>query len=1067
MIPELFDREPTDEPLRIWSVGCATGEEAYSLAMLIVEEAERRDWSRPVQVFASDLHERSLKRAREGFYPGDIQTDVSHERLQRHFTSENGGYRVRKKVRELVVFSPHNLLSDPPFSRLDLVVCRNLLIYLQRDIQPDVMGLFHYALKPDGLLVLGSAEALDSSDLFSVENKAACLYRRRNVAASEPRLPVFPLHHRSELKTAGPPDESYVEPVDFGKLHHRLTERYAPPSVLIDSDNRIIHLSAQAGRFLYHPGGEVTSSIFQLVREELQLELRAVVAEARERREEVTGEPILVHFESEVHTVIIRVRPATEIDHKAYLLILFDEQPRATVSPPDSHDEPEPQTDRDRERIRLLSSELDHSHQRVRKVVEEYETSREELRSSNEELQSSNEELGSTLEELETSKEELQSMYEELQTVNQENRHKVEELSQLSSDLQNLLAAIDIATLFLDREFRILRFTPKVGELFNFRMTDRGRHLSDFTHRLGYPELLDDAKQVLNKLIPIEREAQDEQGRWFLTRVLPYRDSNERIAGVVITCIDISSRKRAELALRASEERFRIATDAVNGVIYEHDLESGRVQWTSGLPKVSGYELDEAGTSIQWWWERVHPDDRPVVDRDYLAGNKVEREFRLRHKAGHWVHLWDQAMVVPNASGQPTSVIGCAVDITAQREFEESLKKSQATAEAANRSRGEFLANMSHEIRNPMTAILGHADILYERLDDPDNLHCLDIISRNGHFLLEVINDILDLSKIDAGHMVVARKPARLAEIVGDAISLMGVRAREKRLSLNIEFEGLLPEYIETDVVRLRQVLLNVLSNAIKFTDQGSVRLIVRADDQQNRLVFAVVDTGIGISEEKLSQIFDPFTQADTSATRPFEGTGLGLAISRRLAQALGGELSVETTLGEGSTFYLSIDPGNLASARRTHLKFEESPQSNNTERSESIRGTILLVDDRDDIRFLAQRLIERAGGAVVTAANGHEALSVVAGERGEAIDLVVMDMHMPEMDGYEATRQLRARGFNKPIIALTANAMVGDRHECLQAGYNDYVAKPIDSATFVSKIARKLNTSNQTAMQL
>lgn len=471
IIPRLFDGKQGKDVVRAWSVGCATGEEAYSIAMLLLEEASRRESPCDIQVFASDLHRRSLERAREGFFPGDIDQDVSSERLRRFFHKENGGYRIAKEVRDLVVFAPHNLLSDPPFSRLDIICCRNLLIYLERPLQRDVIELFHYALNPEGTLLLGSAETLDSSELFRPEDKRLCIYRKRNVPGPEPRLPVFPLVRRSpaEAPQVAP---MRVEPMAHETLHRLLLERCSPASVLVGPDNRLLHLTKNAGRYLVHPGGEVTSSVLKLVRGELSVELRSLLQSSRDSKQDTSSVPIPVRFNGHPEPIVIRVIPAQEAEYEGFALVIFEEQQAGQSFGPmpagrETDGESSP-------RVAQLETEVQIAKQRLQTVVEEYETAQEEMKASNEEFQSNNEELRSTLEELETSKEELQSINEELHTVNQENRHKVEELAQLSSDLSNLLAATDIATLFLDRDMRILRFTPKLGELFNVRVTDRG-----------------------------------------------------------------------------------------------------------------------------------------------------------------------------------------------------------------------------------------------------------------------------------------------------------------------------------------------------------------------------------------------------------------------------------------------------------------------------------------------------------------------------------------------------------------------------------------------------------------
>jgi two-component system CheB/CheR fusion protein len=555
VVPTLFEGRSANDDVRVWSVGCATGEEAYSLAILLMEEAARRETPPRIQVFASDLHESSLRRARDGFFPGDIEADVSPERLARFFGKEDGGYRIRKEVREQVVFAPHNLLGDPPFSRLDLISCRNVLIYLQREVQDEVVGLFHYALLPTGYLVVGTSETIGDSELFGVVDETHHVHRRRNVRAREPRLPVVPPPRPPTL--ARMPARTTDAPAAYGALHQKLVERFAPPSMLLGPDERVVHLSENAGRYLVHPGGEPTTSAAKLVREELRIELRSALHAVQETGGPFRSKPIPVAVNGDRRFVVLRVSPAGEPEQKGFTLVTFDEQPaadplpgpadgatdaarRGSGAPPDA-------------RVRELEEKLELAEHRLQRLIEESNAAQEEMRAGHEELQSSNEELRSTMEELETSKEELQSTNEELQALNQENRHKVEELLQLSGDLQNLLTATEIATLFLDRHSRILRFTPKVGELFNVRPVDRGRPLSDLTRRLGYDALDRDVEEVLRTLVPVEREVQDEGGRWYLTRVLPYRSTDDRIEGVVITFFEITERKRAEEALREAK----------------------------------------------------------------------------------------------------------------------------------------------------------------------------------------------------------------------------------------------------------------------------------------------------------------------------------------------------------------------------------------------------------------------------------------------------------------------------------------------------------------------------------
>lgn len=675
IIPALLDGRGPDDTVRVWSVGCSTGEEAYSIAMLLLEATARMAAPPMIQVFATDLHDVSLRRAREGLYPELIGSNVSPERLHRFFVRETDGYRVRKDVREVVVFAPHDLLRDPPFSHIDLVSCRNLLIYLQRELQRQVIELFHYALDPGGVLVLGTSESVDRSELFAADSeKKLCIFRRRDVTAPDPRLPVFTASG-SRRPALDPP--SGMPARGFGQLHEKMVERYAPPSVLVNGDQSILHYSDQAGAFLVHPGGEPTTDIVRLVRDELRIELRAALYTAKEQGAPSTSRPVKLVVGGEARDVVIRVRPADDDSGlQGLYLVIFDDVRVFQQSDDESASSRSPQTE--------LETELDITKQRLQALIEEYEVSQEEMKASNEEMQSTNEELRSTLEELETSKEELQSVNEELTTLNQENRHKVEELRILSGDLQNLLIGTDIATLFLDRQLRIMRFTPRVGELFNIRNSDRGRPLSDLTHQLGYANLNDDAHSVLDRLVPIEREVQSYDERWFLSRVLPYRTSDDRIDGVVITFIDITRRRRAELALADSEQRLRLALAASRMGAWTLDLDSDEFTYDERVAEIFGLS-PEGGTDLPTIvGEVVHPDDRPALQTAISQaaagadGAGFSVEARLVGRRSGWVLVSGKGYVSRDDPDNLGALAGTVLDITDRKETEEALERRVA-----------------------------------------------------------------------------------------------------------------------------------------------------------------------------------------------------------------------------------------------------------------------------------------------------------------------------------------------------------------------------------------------------
>ncbi|MEZ5818747.1 MAG: chemotaxis protein CheB [Hyphomicrobiaceae bacterium] len=546
VLPVLFNEN--DETIRVWVPGCATGEEAYSIGMLLLEEAGRRQTRPELQIFATDLDNGALSSAREGAYSTAIEVDVTPERLGRFFTREGNVYRVRKELRDLVVFAHHSLLKDPPFSRLDLVSCRNLLIYLERDLQRQVCSAFHYALRPGRFLLLGSAETADATPgQFRPLDREHRIYqsvdRLGTRGASLPPMLLSP--SVPTLPVALPPARTAQQSELV--VHLSALEELAPPSILVDQEHRALHLSETAGRFLQPTGGTPSTNISHLLRPELRLDVRAGLHRALDRGETTTSLPISVQFNGSPHRVIVQVRPVSrkEDPPRSLAVVFFID----TGAVGDS-DASWPPVENESVATAQLEEELKVTRERLRATHEDYEATNEELRAANEELQSINEEYRSTAEELETSKEELQSMNEELQTLNSELKLKLESVSRAHSDLQNLMSATEVGTLFLDTSLHIKRFTPKLAELFNIAATDEGRSITNFTHQLKYDDLEKDAKTVAAELTPLEREVESGSGRWYLLRMRPYRTLEDKIDGVVVTLVDITERRESERRLR-------------------------------------------------------------------------------------------------------------------------------------------------------------------------------------------------------------------------------------------------------------------------------------------------------------------------------------------------------------------------------------------------------------------------------------------------------------------------------------------------------------------------------------
>ena len=556
VIPRLFDDKGAADTIRVWVPGCATGEEAYSIAILLLEEAGRHEIRCGLQVFASDLDDSALIVAREGRYPIAIEADMTEERLRRFFIREGDHYRVTRELRDMVLIAKHSLLKDPPFSRVDLISCRNVLIYLDREVQQQVCATFHFALHRAGYLFLGSSESADSPvGAFRAIDRESRIYQRTSAPAEvrvTPRTGALafglePLPPR----TMAP----FRAPIEAG-VHREALERLAPPSVIVDESYRVVHLSEHAGRYLQPSGGTLTNDITELAREELRFDIRAALHRVFAHNEASLNGPIGVRFNGSARRVYLQTRPLhTEPAASRSAIVFFFEGEALGEASLTSTKIEEQATD---EQTQQILQELQFSQSQLRASREEYEGANEELRAANEELQSVNEEYRSTTEELETSKEELQSINEELQTVNSELKTKLEIVSRAHSDVQNLMAATDVGILFLDPKLRINRFTPRISDLFNIVAGDEGRSITDFTHHLDYDDLAADARKVLRDLTATEREVHGKDGSWYLTRLKPYRTVEDKIDGVVVTFVDIGGRRRAEDALRESESRMRI-----------------------------------------------------------------------------------------------------------------------------------------------------------------------------------------------------------------------------------------------------------------------------------------------------------------------------------------------------------------------------------------------------------------------------------------------------------------------------------------------------------------------------
>jgi two-component system CheB/CheR fusion protein len=566
-LPSLLEGLPEGATLRLWVAGCSTGEEAYSLAIILREYLTQQNRRITVQIFASDLDSRAIETARAGLYPIGIAGDIAPERLHRFFTKEDGSYRVKKEIRDLVVFATHNVLTDAPFTKLDLLSCRNLLIYLEAKAQHTLLPLFHYALKPKGLLFLGSSETIGGFEsFFAVIDRKWKLFSRTAEPGIFPRLEHFPggvMKGITETHADSDVSLAIARPATIPDLIQQLlVRRYAPAAVVVNGRGEVVYIHGHTGAYLEPAPGQPTHQLLEMAREGLQHDLALALHQAAGREDEVMRRGLRVRANGVVTLVNVTVKKIAEPEAlQGLFLVTFDQvrtdqtagrkgaPARAAASPKKSESG--------------LMRELDFTKQRLQQTVEALQTSNEELRSTNEELQSTNEELQSTNEELETTKEELQSLNEELVTVNSELQGKLDALADAHDDLQNLMNSTEIATIFLDNDLCLKRFTMEAKRVSNLIAIDVGRPLSDIVSKLADNRMLEEAQDVLQTLVVKEREVQATDGSWFLMRILPYRTSKNTIDGLVLTFQDITKMKYAEQVVQTARG---LAADIVDTV---------------------------------------------------------------------------------------------------------------------------------------------------------------------------------------------------------------------------------------------------------------------------------------------------------------------------------------------------------------------------------------------------------------------------------------------------------------------------------------------------------------------
>ncbi|MBA4066593.1 MAG: chemotaxis protein CheR [Isosphaera sp.] len=1017
VLPRLLSTLGRDDDFRVWVAGCATGEEAYTLGMVVQECLDTLPRSVGVKIFATDAHRASLDVAGAGVYPADSLAAMTPTRRERFFVPKGDAFQVAPDLRKQVVFAQHNVLKDAPFTRLDLIVCRNLLIYFLPPAQKKVLSLFHFGLKTGGALFLGPSEGPgDLADEFDTVNARWKVYRKRRDVRlpTDVRLPVplaahaiVPPADRPAGAAAAPPDAPLTAVLDM------LLDECLTPGILVNDRRQVVRTFAGASRFLDLRDGWFSADLLDAVRPELRPVLAGALPRALGESVPVTFKGLPVRLPDGDRVIDIRVKPVrARRSADTYALVTLAETggPAAPAAAREMD-----LGEASREHVLSLEADLRSAKESLQATIEELETSNEELQATNEELTASNEELQST-------NEELHSVNEELYTVNGEYQKKIEELTELTADMENLLASTEVHTVFLDRDLCVRKFTPKVADAFNLLPQDIGRRIDHFTHSIDHPGLLDDLRAVLATAAPVERQVRDRRGHWFLLRVLPYRAAGA-VAGVVLTLIDIGRVKEAEAdAWRKNEQLAGILRNSPNWVFVK-DVGGRYLLADEAFKRLVG--CDPVGKTAHDLFPQDVADALTAQDARVLrTGVPDETEVVIPHPDGEHTYL-SVMFPVRDEAGAVTGLGGIRTDVTA-------LKRAEREAREAVAQRDRFLAVLSHELRNPLAAVVNATSVL-ARLDlAAEPARWFGVVERRARHMARLLDDLLDVARIAQNKVEVRRAVFDLGGTVGDVLEEVRRVFDERRVRLSVARpDGPLP--VLGDPARLQQVQVNLLTNAAKYTpDGGEVWYALGAEGGE--AVVRVRDSGVGMSADLLARAFDLFVQADDTLDRSGGGMGVGLTLVRAIVELHGGRVTANSDgPGKGSEFVVRLP---LAAPAAAPVKAPvRAPRPAGARR-------VLVVEDDPDIRESLRAILALDGHEVVTAGDGPAALAVF--DRGPPPDVALVDIGIPGMSGYDLARSIRARTDGPlRLVALTGYGRPGDREAAFAAGFDAHLTKP------------------------
>lgn len=907
LIPEIIERKDDGETLKVWDVACSTGEEAYSLAMYINEELRKQNKDLKVKIFATDIAKQHLEIGGNGVYSESTIADIDTELVKKYFIKHSDGYQVVEKIRRMVIFSQHNIIKNPPFSNMDMILCRNLLIYFQQSIQHKTLNVLHYALKENGFLILGTSETVNSHrEHFDEISRKWKIYRnvsprrRLNNDSLKPRKN----YNRPENKRQTKFDrrETALKRKFTSELSEAILEQFGGASVFIDEQFNILEAIGEFRKYANLPVKGFTTNLNKMLDEGLQHILQATLKKAKKENRKILYKSATYKDNDQEKALDLIVKPFRQnnLDNEINFVVTFIEKEvkldNIAVSEKITVDS------RSQEYINELEDEL-------KKTKEELHTSLEEIETSNEELQAANEELLASNEELQSTNEELQSVNEEINTVNAENIQKMDDLAELNADMNNLLESTEIGVIFLDEDLRIRKFTPAIQKHFSLLNSDVGRPIDNFVTNFGKNKgrgLVSRCKKSIETGKTLERNITSKEGRHYLRRISPFVNSEDKIDGVVITFVDVESLQRAKEKLVASEKRYKSFYEEDPVMHFSVDPNTSEiVQCNEEAIYRLGYDTKEeiVGKPIFELYDDETKLKAVQLNKVFKEEGELKNvEMEMLTKEGEKIPIILYSNIEYNEKGEAINNRFTCVDISEVKNAQEKLKEQKADLERANKDLEQFVSICSHDLQEPLATIKFGSDVLgklYADNLDEKGKNYISYIDEASDRLSNQIKALLEHSRIGRNTKKSTVDTRELAEVVKYDL---GKRIKDTNATVNI---GNLPK-VKAYKIELRLLFQNLLSNALKYIDKDrKPEIRISSFKEGNYWVFSVMDNGIGISEEDQKNIFTIFSRVRTK--EKYEGTGVGLAHVEKIVQLHEGSIWVDSQKGVGSTFYFKI----------------------------------------------------------------------------------------------------------------------------------------------------------------